>query len=184
MVHCIYCQARAGDTRDHVPPKQLLRRPYPRNLFTVPACRPCNSALSADEEYFRASIVGLLCHSDEANQLFDGPISRSFDRRPSLEGQLFSQLEASDDGVVVNFDYDRIGNVIGKVVRGLEFAISKRAIERSMTLHWVMQEVAHGSSDQRFAPDFSFFLDENYWEFTLYNSLEFRVSTDPANLLR
>jgi hypothetical protein len=38
---CVYC-GQVADTRDHVPPKALLRKPFPDNLITVPACARCN----------------------------------------------------------------------------------------------------------------------------------------------
>lgn len=39
---CIYCNQRAADTRDHVPPKSVILEPYPPNLPTVPACAQYN----------------------------------------------------------------------------------------------------------------------------------------------
>lgn len=40
-------------TDDHIPPKNLFRKPYPNNLITVPSCKPCNGGSSMDDEYFR-----------------------------------------------------------------------------------------------------------------------------------
>ena len=52
---CLYCGSTA-DTKDHVPPKALLEKPYPKNCRTVPACKSCNSGFSSDEEYVRNAI--------------------------------------------------------------------------------------------------------------------------------
>ena len=121
---CIYCQSQKATTRDHVPPKELLRKPYPRNLLTVPSCAECNESYSVDEEYFRLTIVGLLCHTPEAESLFDGPLSRSMNRRPSLEDLMFGSLSPHADGVVLDVDYARIYRVGNKIAQGLCFAVS------------------------------------------------------------
>jgi len=55
---CIYCCQNQADTRDHVPPKCLLRTPYPSDIWTVPACHHCNKSFSMDEEYFRLIVIG------------------------------------------------------------------------------------------------------------------------------
>jgi hypothetical protein len=65
---CIYCRERPGDSGEHVPSKGLFRKPYPPNLWTVPACRLCNTSFSKDEEYFRLLLVGLFCFSQEAEE--------------------------------------------------------------------------------------------------------------------
>jgi hypothetical protein len=102
--------------------KQLLRKPYPVNLLTVPSCEKCNSGYSTDEEYFRLMIVGLLCHTSEAELLFDGPLSRSMNRRPHLEDLMFGSLSPEDGGVALDVDYGRIHRVADKIAKGLRFA--------------------------------------------------------------
>ena len=47
---CLYCGSTA-DTKDHVPPKALLEKPYPKNCRTVPACKSCNLGFSQYEGY-------------------------------------------------------------------------------------------------------------------------------------
>jgi hypothetical protein len=53
---CLYCHGKA-DSKDHVPPKLLLEKPFPRNLITVPACVLCNNRFSLDEQYFRDGLA-------------------------------------------------------------------------------------------------------------------------------
>ena len=48
---CIYCGLTKKLTRDHIPPKLLLSKPYPAHLPTVPACRDCNQSFQANDEY-------------------------------------------------------------------------------------------------------------------------------------
>ncbi|MGD6940973.1 hypothetical protein ACQCT6_02900 [Cytobacillus gottheilii] len=45
---CIYC-GEAANTREHIPSKVFLEKPYPSNLYIVPACIDCNNSFSADE---------------------------------------------------------------------------------------------------------------------------------------
>ena len=45
---CAYCGGPA-ETRDHVPPRVFLDKPYPSNLPVVSACRECNEDISMDE---------------------------------------------------------------------------------------------------------------------------------------
>ena len=47
---CIYCGGIAK-TRDHVPSKAFLDKPYPENIPVVPCCSECNNKFSKDEEY-------------------------------------------------------------------------------------------------------------------------------------
>lgn len=54
---CTYCGALGPVTSDHVPPKNLFTRPYPRNMWTVPACAKCNGGFSKDDDYFRTALT-------------------------------------------------------------------------------------------------------------------------------
>lgn len=173
---CIYCQSQKGTTRDHVPPKELLRKPYPRNLLTVPSCAECNETYSIDEEYFRLTIVGLLCHRSEAESLFDGPLSRSMNRRPSLEDLMFGSLLPHADGVVLDVDYARIYRVGDKIARGLCFAISGLLPPPRPCYSIGFAEVETMSSIQTFGPDFTYAIHDSSarrLEFTLYRSVRF-----------
>jgi hypothetical protein len=51
---CVFCGGIAT-TRDHVPPRNLFVPPRPR-LITVPACKICNSGISAFEDEFRVYV--------------------------------------------------------------------------------------------------------------------------------
>ena len=48
--YCTYCRNELG-TRDHVPSKVFLEKPYPDNLPVVPCCQKCNEGFSLDEQY-------------------------------------------------------------------------------------------------------------------------------------
>lgn len=59
---CAYCGSSENLTDDHVPPKNLFRKPRPSNLISVPACPFCHSETSKDDEHFRIKV----CFRDDA----------------------------------------------------------------------------------------------------------------------
>lgn len=46
---CYSCGDSDAETKDHVPPKALLDKPFPF-LATVPSCKACNNDFSLDED--------------------------------------------------------------------------------------------------------------------------------------
>lgn len=50
---CAICGVREATTKDHLPPKAILVKPYPANLITVPACADCNNGAATYDEQFR-----------------------------------------------------------------------------------------------------------------------------------
>jgi hypothetical protein len=174
---CIYCQQFAGATKDHVPPKGLLCRPLPANLVTVPSCLRCNEGVSADEEYFRLIVVGLMCHTKEADELFDNQVSRSMDRREKLSDQMFGSLRPIDGQILLDVDYVRIFRVVEKIARGLEFAHKGIPYDKTQRFAINFGEVDCGSEEREYGPDFSYKCLANLggWEFTLYDSVRFTV---------
>lgn len=43
LAGCVYCGA-FPDTRDHVPSRMLLDKPFPGKLPVVPCCSSCNNS--------------------------------------------------------------------------------------------------------------------------------------------
>ena len=64
LAFCALCGGGTG-TRDHCPSRVLLDEPYPDNLPVVPACSPCNSRFSADEQYLACLISCVLAGSTD-----------------------------------------------------------------------------------------------------------------------
>lgn len=73
---CIYCGGIA-DTREHIPPKIFLNKPYPDNLFDLPACKNCNNGFSADELYSEVFIDTLKTISSYSEKISDNNVVRS-----------------------------------------------------------------------------------------------------------
>jgi hypothetical protein len=130
---CAYCGA-AATTADHVPPKGLFAKPLPKDLVTVPSCRPCNGDAAPDDEYFRTVMVlrwDVYERSDAA-----GAVQRAMRAlvRPRGEGfrnGLLNKLTEipvfGDDGAKVgsirqlDVDMRRVRRVVERIVRGLYY---------------------------------------------------------------
>lgn len=130
---CVLCginPATKGDG-DHLPPKCIYPRPRPANiaLNKVPACVPCNSGGSKDDEEFKV-IVGLTTgeyRSDEKKLVDSLARTLGGNKRlarktigsarqvwaQNIESGLYSQM------VKVSFDYAAYSRVIQRIVRGL-----------------------------------------------------------------
>jgi hypothetical protein len=124
-------------------------------------------------------IVGLLCHTPEAELLFDGPLSRSMNRRPNLEDLMFGALSPENGGVALDVDYDRIHRVADKIARGLRFAAMGLLTPPSMSYSIQFGEIDGPSSIQTFGPDFTYAIHDARalcLEFTFYQSVRFRAT--------
>ena len=129
---CIYCDSAVADTRDHVPPKLLLPKPWTSDLITVPACRPCNAGFQPLDEYFRATL-GSRLGVDESDTGVDvvERLLRALDRpggraiSDELQDSVTMKAVFSEDGMhlgehpALEIDSARIDAVLKRIVRGL-----------------------------------------------------------------
>jgi len=119
--YCIYCGARAV-TRDHVPPRLLLERPFPPNLRTVPSCLRCNHGASLDEQYFLTLIGQVSISASIAAKLESGGvIERTLARSPALEERLLNALGIDEQtgAPFIRPETARVNKVVGKIALGL-----------------------------------------------------------------
>lgn len=118
---CIYC-GRSAETREHIPSKVFLKKPYPDNLFTIPACYECNNGYSLDEEYTACCIESLKSLSYKIQ--LDEQIRNLFDRKPTLYQLVNSQINREEGRLVTSFDEKRICRILNKLAicfTGYEF---------------------------------------------------------------
>lgn len=126
---CVYCKGEAS-TRDHTPPRCLLRRPLPSNLLTLPACQKCNSAFSFDEEVVRCILTLVSPHPDlAAERQPSGRLTRALARNEKLRAIIGQSLQ---DGMYhftpeVFTSFER---VLRKIVQGLYFGYYNRIVEK------------------------------------------------------
>ncbi len=93
MKQCVYCSqqiARVDSTRDHVPSKCFLEKPYPKNLLTVTACQDCNASFKVAEEY-AATFLGFLFPTGQ-NEPLKG-LDKVLHSNSRLDDQLVSELK-------------------------------------------------------------------------------------------
>lgn len=123
---CIHCGASIRmeeSSRDHVPTKGLLNRPYPENLPVVEVCRQCNAGFSSDEEYLIAFLGSVLTGSTRPDPVrfrtAAGILNRShvlrrrIDRSQTIQETLWDGPE-----ILWQPELDRIERVIVKNARG------------------------------------------------------------------
>jgi hypothetical protein len=183
---CIYCGSTTEPTRDHVPPRAVFPKPRPKNLLTVPACRACNSAAAADDEYFAAVLRA-------ATQ---APVPS-----PASPPLGFGLTLAPD------VDLSRVHRVVARVVRGLYYRetghrfglyepldvhcnASLAGCPPELLLHlrdrildplltWPVKQVGERVFAYRFwhSPDRPFV---SAWQFTFFAAVPFLVLTGPG----
>lgn len=117
---CLYCNGYAT-TKDHVPSKNLLEKPYPSDLITIDACNSCNKSYSLDEEYFLNVLVTLSISPNlVARTEPGGSIYRSRQRSQKLYNRLVNSLVVGEDGrTYFKPESQRIKRVIEKYAFGL-----------------------------------------------------------------
>ena len=114
---CIYCGGPA-ETRDHVPSRCLLERPYPENLPVVRSCARCNQGFSKDEEYFVCLIESALCGSTDPDKIKRPTIARILRNSPNLRARIESAKSESDGRIQFAIESKRIANIMLKLARG------------------------------------------------------------------
>ena len=133
-------------------------------------------------------IVGLLCHTTEAEEQFDGPISRSFDERPNLEDKMLHAIQAEHGLPYVQLDRERIYRAIRKTIQGLLFLelglmIHTNRIARIISFtseqmpDFTGNAIAKQSFNTSYSPDFAYRFTLNMdqsthsvWQLTFYDS--------------
>lgn len=114
---CIYC-AGPAETRDHVPSKCLIERPYPSNLYVVGCCESCNQGFSKDEEYFVCLIESVLCGSTDPAKIGRPSVARIMKNSPALRKRIEDSRKEVDGQIVFEPEIKRVKNVMLKLARG------------------------------------------------------------------
>lgn len=114
---CIYC-AGPADTRDHVPSRCLLERPYPPNLPVVGCCESCNQNFSKDEEYFVCLIESVLCGSTDPDKICRPSVANIMRNSPALRVRIESARTELDGQIAFVPEGERVSKVMLKLARG------------------------------------------------------------------
>lgn len=116
VLGCIYCGAQ-NDTREHIPSRVLLDKPYPENLPVVGACRACNNGFSHDEEYFACLIEAVIAGSTEPIKIRRPSIASLLERSPALQARIEASKTQSDGRTIFQVEHDRVRRVVLKLAR-------------------------------------------------------------------
>lgn len=145
---CYSCGSSEASTRDHVPPKALLDKPFPF-LAVVPSCEPCNRGFSLDEEYVVCAIEVAACGSPDPTQFVRERVARAVQRSPALATRLNEEFRA-EPSLGIQPDWRRFERVFQKVSRGLLlYETSTHAADRDLHLHFTaFDDVQHTLWDQ------------------------------------
>jgi hypothetical protein len=141
---CAYCGQQKQLTADHVPPKLLLDRPYPPNLWVVPACSDCNQAFKADDEYTRTVLaLDIRATWNNAAQVNLPAIMRSLQRRDAQGFAALIRQQSSSMGIVtpsgspiniIEPERERINHTGLHILRGLYFRETGHPLPASATV--------------------------------------------------
>lgn len=114
---CCYC-GNVADSREHLPSKTFLDKPYPEELFILPSCTQCNRSFSNDEEYL-ACLIEWVYSKFNNGELRRDKIKNTFKQRPFWV-ELFSRGTKVDDNgnTIINFDAEKIKKILIKLARG------------------------------------------------------------------
>ena len=114
---CIYCGG-PDETRDHVPSRCLLERPYPENLPVVGCCNKCNKGFSEDEQYLVCLVESALCGSTDPSKIQRPSVARTLQNTPAFRARIEAAKTETDDRVVFAVERPRVANVMLKLARG------------------------------------------------------------------
>jgi hypothetical protein len=132
---CVFCGG-VPDTRDHVPPRVFLDKPYPENLPVVASCFACNNGASVDEEYVACLIEVAVCGTTDPDSIRRDKIARTLRKKPSLVAKMAGSLKQG--GLVLSGkDVERVNSVVGKMAYALwAFENSGSSYRPLASLQW------------------------------------------------
>jgi len=120
---CVHCGTTSKGSRDHIPSKSFLDRPYPQNLPTLDICDDCNKSFSIDEEYVACAIECIACGTTDPDGLSRTKIAKSLRSNEKLKNRIHRsksrQLDLFDkDRILWNVEIERVSAVLLKNARG------------------------------------------------------------------
>ena len=114
---CSYC-GNLSDTRDHVPSKVLLTKPYPENMHVVGCCFECNQSFSNDEVYFVCLMECIVNGTTEIDKLQRVNIQRILRQKPHLHKIIQQSYITEGQSSYFKPDWRAIENIVLKFARG------------------------------------------------------------------
>lgn len=133
---CIYCGGPAN-TREHVPSKVFLDKPYPENLPIVNACLECNNGFSSDEEYAATFIEVVSSGTLDTSKIKRERIIEILERTPSLKSRIQHSIIRNSSTTTFNMEVERIKRIIIKLAQGhVAFELSEQCEDTPYSIWW------------------------------------------------
>ena len=114
---CVFCWSET-ETRDHIPSRVFLDKPYPENLPVVPACNKCNHSFSLDEEYLACLIECAKKGSIDPQFIRRCKIRNILRKKPKLRERLKQAMLSNGDSISFSVEDVRVNNVVLKLAKG------------------------------------------------------------------
>lgn len=144
---------------DHVPPKQFfgheIRKRHPLSLLKIPTHRVCNHSYKLDEEYFVHSLAPIANRTYATNAVL-ADIRARFKRGEQLPlgKAVLKEFQPEPSGLILpgdkvakRFVGRRIGRVLWKIVRGLNFYESGEILPAEHQIGWEITPPGQKPSD-------------------------------------
>ena len=136
LLGCIYCGAQ-DNTREHVPSRVLLDKPYPENLPVVGACHPCNNGFSKDEEYVACLIESVIAGSTEPEKIRRQTIATLRERSPALRARIEASKTCDGNKIIFEVEHDRVRRVLLKLARcHAAYELKQECREEPTSIWW------------------------------------------------
>lgn len=115
--HCVYCGGKT-ETREHVPSRVFLDKPYPENLPVVYACEKCNNSYSIDEEYVACLIECARVGGVSPDLIEREKINRILSEKPRLLEKLKGAMSTKKDEISFSVEAQRVKRILLKLAKG------------------------------------------------------------------
>ncbi|CAM3425432.1 hypothetical protein [Polaromonas hydrogenivorans] len=136
LLGCIYCGAQ-DNTREHVPSRVLLDKPYPENLPVVGACHPCNNGFSKDEEYVACLIESVIAGAANPAKIRRPSIAALLERSPVLRERIESSKTLDGNKTVFEVEHERVRRVLLKLARcHAAYELKQECREEPISIWW------------------------------------------------
>jgi len=136
--YCIYCgiNISSKSTREHIPSKVLLDKPYPENLPIILSCYKCNNNFSKDEEYIAYWLEILNQKINPKDTYIYKKIKRAFSRNKLLKAKIIgTNLFGSNE--LLSLNENIMEKVLLKQAKGHAlFELNNPCYEKPIRLWW------------------------------------------------
>ena len=142
---CIFCRTALSNqnaSKEHVPSKVFLQKPYPENLGVIYTCSSCNNRFSLDEEYSAVVVSVMKSGNCDPKRQAISTASKIMERKSKLTSSLrsgFVQHYAPSGKVYTKFSFnkDRLDNVIQKNARTIAlYEVGEGYLSDNATVTW------------------------------------------------